>query len=292
MEYKLMTDSCSDLPIEIVRKYDIDIVHFTIHMEGEELRDDMGVSFDREEFFNRLKNGATASTSQVNAGTYLEKFKYYADNNIPLLYLAFSSGLSGSYNSAMTALDMLKEEYDNPAITIIDTQAACLGEGLLVYEAAKRKAAGQSLPEVAEWVEENKKRVHSWVTVDDIKHLQRGGRVSAASATIGTLLSVKPIIAVTKNGKLVPVAKVRGRKKSLQYLVDKTVEGAVRSEEQTMFIGHAGVPEEAEWVKSELEKRLQVKDIIVSPFGPTIASHTGFGSMALFSLGEERTLEG
>jgi len=286
-----MTDSCSDLPIEMVRKYDIDIVNFTILMDGKEIIDDMGVNFDRNAFFEQIKNGATASTSQVNTGTYLEKFKYYAEKDIPLLYLAFSSGLSGSYNSAVTALEMLKEEYENPQITIVDTQAACLGEGMLVYEAAKRKAEGQSLQEVAGWVEENKRRVQSWVTVDDIKHLQRGGRVSAASAAIGTILSVKPIIVVTKDGKLVPTAKVRGRKKSLQYLIDKTVEGIVRSEEQTLFVGHAGVPEEAEFVKSELEKRLNVKDVVVSPFGPTISAHTGFGSMALFSFGEERTLE-
>lgn len=288
MSYQILTDSCSDLPLDIVERYSIDIMKFIINMEGEELIDDMGKTFDKEAFFQRIKNGETASTSQVNVHTYLEKFKGYVEKGIPVLYLGFSSGLSGSLNSAYQALNLLKEEYEDPQVTIVDTLAACLGEGLLVYEAAKRKEAGASLEEVAEWVESNKYRLHSWVTVDDIKHLQRGGRISSAQATIGSLLNVKPIIVVTNEGKLVPEGKVRGRKKSLLKLVDETVAGLVDPEEQTIFIGHVGVPDEADFVKEKLLEKQPVKEVIVSTYGPAVAAHTGFGSLAIFSLGKEK----
>lgn len=291
MSFQLLTDSCCDLPLEIIDQYELDVINFTITIEGEELVDDLGRTFDKEHFFERLKNGATASTSQINVHTYLEKFKEYAEKGVPVLYLAFSSGLSGSYQSAIQALELLKEEYEDPQVTIIDTQAACLGEGLLVYEAAKRKADGASLEEVASWVEENKGKLHSWVTVDDIRHLQRGGRISSAQAAIGSLLNVKPIIVMTKNGKLVPSGNVRGRKKSLLQLANKTAEGIAEPEEQTLFIGHVGAPEDANFVKEQLENLLQVKEIKIFPYGPTVASHTGFGSLAVFSFGSERTVE-
>lgn len=291
MSFQILTDSCCDLPLEIIDQYNLDVISFTITIEGEELIDDLGRTFNKNQFFERLKGGATASTSQINIHTYLEKFKQYVEKGTPLLYLAFSSGLSGSYYSAIQALDLLKEEYDNPQVIIIDTQAACLGEGLLVYEAAKKKAEGASLEEVVSWVEEYKGKLHSWVTVDDIKHLQRGGRISSTQATIGSLLNVKPIIVMTKKGKLVPSGKVRGRKKSLLQLVNKTVEGIVNPEKQTLFIGHVGAPEDAAFVKKELENQLDVKEVKISSYGPTVASHTGFGSLAVFSFGYERTVE-
>lgn len=289
MDYQLLTDSACDLPLDIIEKYSIDVLHFTVSMGGEEMVDDLGATFDKDTYFNRLKNGETASTSQINTHTYLEKFKQYVEEETPVLYLALSSGLSGSYSSAMQALQILKEDVEDPQITIVDTQAACLGEGLLVYEAAKRKEAGASLEEVAGWLEENKKRLHSWVTVDDIKHLQRGGRISGTQAMIGSLLNVKPIIVMNKDGKLIPEGKVRGRKKALNHLVEKTISGIVHPEEQTLFIGHVGTPEDADYVKNELMDKLPVKDILVSTYGPSIASHTGFGSIAVFSFGEERT---
>lgn len=291
MDYQLLTDSACDLPLDIIKEHDIDVLHFTVSMGGEEMVDDLGEIFNKEDYFNRLKEGETASTSQINTHTYLEKFKEYVEKGIPVLYLGLSSGLSGSYSSAMQALQILKEDVDDPQITIVDTQAACLGEGLLVYEAAQRKAAGASLEEVAGWVEENKGNLHSWVTVDDIKHLQRGGRISGTQAMIGSLLNVKPIIVMNKDGKLVPEGKVRGRKKALNYLVEKTAEGISNPEDQTLFIGHVGTPEDADYVKTQLINKLPVKDILVSTYGPSIASHTGFGSIAVFSFGPERTKE-
>lgn len=288
MDYKIIADSCCDLPLDFIKNNDIEIINLMINMDGKDYLDDMGETFDRDAFFEALKNGATATSSQVNIGTFLEVFKKYVDKGQPVLFLGLSSALSGSYNNAVTAVKMLKEEYDQVNITIVDSKAACLGEGLLVYEAVNRKKEGQSLEEVVDWLEEYKMKLHSWVTVDDIRHLERSGRISSVSATLGSVLNVKPIIVMNEKGGLVPSAKVRGRKKSLHYLINKTVEGMVDPETQTIFIGHVGVPEEAEWIKKEIESKIKVKDIQVHPYGPTIAAHTGFGSVALFSFGDAR----
>lgn len=288
MDYQIITDSCCDLPLDIMKEYNIEVFNFVISIENEELVDDMGLTFNKDQFFKRLKDGAIASTSQVNVHTYIEKFKQYIEKDKPVVYLAFSSELSGSYNNAVQAINILKEEYGTVEISIVDTKAASLGQGLLVYEAAKRKREGMSLSDVVEWIEEVKNSVHSWVTVDDIKHLQRGGRISATAATVGSILSIKPIIVMTSEGKLVPFSKVRGRKKSLHFLVDKTLEGIIEPENQTIFIGHVGVMEDAEYVKKLLESRQKFKQVIITSYGPTVASHTGFGSLAVFSFGKEK----
>lgn len=288
MGYKIIADSCCDLPLDFIKNNDIEIINLIINLDGKDYLDDMGETFDRDAFFEALKNGAMATSSQINIGNFLEVFKKYVDKGEPVIFLGLSSALSGSYNNAVTAVEMLKEEYDKVDITVVDTKAACLGEGLLVYEAVKKKNEGQSLEEVVNWLEEFKMNLHSWVTVDDIRHLERSGRISSVSATIGSVLNVKPIIVMNEKGGLVPSAKVRGRKKSLQYLINKTVEGIVDPKNQTIFIGHVGVPEEAEWIKKELESKITVKGIQVHPYGPTIASHTGFGSVSVFSFGERR----
>lgn len=288
MRYQLITDSCCDLPLDLVDKHNLDIVNFTINISGEELIDDMGQSFNKDSFFQRLKNGETASTSLVNVHQYIEKFKHYIDQNIPIIYLALSSALSGSYNNALQAKKMLEEEYDTLDLTIIDTHAASLGLGLVVHEAAIKKEQGATKEELIRWVEDQKLNYHSWVTVDDIKHLQRGGRISSTAATVGSLLSVKPILTMTDKGKLVPFSKVRGRKKSIKFLIDQTVKHLNNPEDHTIMIGHVGVPEEAEFIKSKLLEQVQPKEIIVSSYGPTVAAHTGFGSLSVFSYGQNR----
>lgn len=288
MDYKLITDSCSDLPLELVDRFNLDIVNFTINISGEDLVDDMGKTFNKTSFFQRLKDGETATTSQVNVHSYIEKFKQYVDKGMPAIYLGFSSALSGSFNNAVQAKKMLEEEYDKVDLTIIDTKAASLGQGILAYEAALRKEQGYSKDELVEWIENNKLNYHSWVTVDDIKHLQRGGRISATAAVVGSILSVKPIIVMNPEGKLIPVAKVRGRKKSINYLIDQTVKHIKEEEKHPVFIGHVGVPEEAEYIKEQIKERVNTPEIIVSSYGPTVAAHTGFGSLAVFSYGEKR----
>ena len=197
--YQIVTDSCCDLPYHVLAEEKIDFLSMNLQLNDQELVDDLGKTFNYDRYMNQLKNGAMPTTSQINVGRYLEFFRSYAEKQIPVLYVAFSSGLSGSYSSALQAVELLKEEYEVPEIYVFDTKAASIGEGLLVLEAARLKKEGKSIEETLEWLEKNYLKVHSWVTVDDLKYLERGGRISKASATLGSLLSVKPIITVDKD---------------------------------------------------------------------------------------------
>ncbi|OTN88802.1 hypothetical protein A5819_001294 [Enterococcus sp. 7E2_DIV0204] len=288
MTFKLMTDSCCDLPYTYLEANDVDFISMTIQLNGKELVDDLGKTFDYDWFLQEIKIGGMPTTSQVNVGRYIEFFRPFVEKKTPILYLAFSSGLSGSYQSAMQAVDILKEEYNDAEIYVIDTKAASLGEGLLVSEAIQLKADGHSLEDILLWLSENKMTVHSWVTVDDLKHLERGGRISKAAAAIGGLMSVKPIIVVDKQGKLQNVGKVRGRSKALKKLADETVKEMIEPLKQTVFVAYAGDLKSAERVKTLIEEKIQVKEICLYPLGPTITSHTGNGCVAVFSRGEKR----
>ncbi|KAA0690648.1 DegV family protein [Enterococcus faecium] len=286
--YQIVTDSCCDLPYHVLAEEKIDFLSMNLQLNDQELVDDLGKTFNYDRYMNQLKNGAMPTTSQINVGRYLEFFRSYVEKQIPVLYVAFSSGLSGSYSSALQAVELLKEEYEDPEIYVFDTKAASIGEGLLVLEAARLKKEGKSIEETLEWLEKNYLKVHSWVTVDDLKYLERGGRISKASATLGSLLSVKPIITVDKEGRLTNVDKVRGRNKSIQTIVNETVKTIVAPLDQIVYVAYAGDLESAEKAKRLLEEQIKMKDVKLYPLGPTIASHTGYGCIAIFSMGISR----
>ncbi|MBO0470370.1 DegV family protein [Enterococcus sp. DIV0242_7C1] len=288
MTFKIMTDSCCDLPYTYLEANDVDFISMTIQLNGKELVDDLGKTFDYDWFLQEIKTGGMPTTSQVNVGRYIEFFRPFVEKQVPILYLAFSSGLSGSYQSAKQAVEILKEEFEEAEIYVIDTKAASLGEGLLVSEVIDLKQAGHSLEEILLWLSENKMTVHSWVTVDDLKHLERGGRISKAAAAIGGLMNVKPIIVVDAQGKLQNIGKVRGRGKALKKLADETAQGMIDPINQRLFIAYAGDLESAEKVKALIEAQVQVKEIRLHPLGPTITSHTGNGCIAVFSRGKKR----
>lgn len=284
-KFDLLVDSCCDLPFDYLKENNVELVSMIINLNYKEYVDDLGKTFDYNWFMDQLKLGEMPSTSQINIGAYSEVFKKYINSEIPLLYVAFSSELSGSQRNAYSALRLLEEENESVNVKIIDSKAASLGEGLLVKEMIKQRADGKTIDEVINWLENNINRVHSWVTVNDLNHLERGGRISKTSATIGSLVKIKPIINVDKNGKLVNVGKTRGRNKSLEKIVSETKRTIENSEEQTLLVAYAGDLEAAEHVKELIEKNISVKGIELLPMGPTIASHTGYGAIAIFSYG-------
>lgn len=287
MTYKfdLLVDSCCDLTHDELEETGIKKISMTIQLDNKEYIDDFQETFDYNWFMTELKNGAMPSTSQINIGNYLDIFKDYVGQSQPLLYVCFSSGLSGSYNNAMTALSMLEEEHGKLSITIIDSLAACLGEGLLVKNVLNFRRQGKTLEEVVAWLEEMSPRLHSWVTVDDLKHLERGGRISKTSAVIGSMIKVKPIICMNAEGKLINTGKVRGRKHSLEKIAELTKETIEQEDGQDILIAYAGDKESGEKLKAILQDKVSVKSISVKPMGPTIASHTGYGALAIFSFG-------
>lgn len=288
--YQLITDSCCDIPYQILEEQNVAFIPMLVQIDGQEYQDDLGKTFDYQAFLEKIQKGAQPTTSQINVGRYLEFFKPYVEKKIPILYLAFSSGLSGSYQSALQAVEMLKEE-GNPELQIhvIDTKAASLGQGILVMKACELRDAGMGLEEMVKELEEIKMNVQSWVTVDDLDHLQRGGRISKTAATLGGLMNIKPIIMVDVDGKLQNVGKSRGRNKALQKIVEETVTRIQNPEEQTLLIAYAGDRESGEKTKELLEAQITTKGIEIYPLGPTITSHTGYGCIALFSFGNQRT---
>ncbi|OJG15687.1 hypothetical protein RU96_GL001992 [Enterococcus canintestini] len=262
-----------------------------VEINGQEYKDDLGKTFDVDFFYEALKDKQMPTTSQINVGRYLEFFEPYAQKGIPVIYLSFSSGLSGSYNSALQAVAVLKEDYPQAEVAVVDTLAASLGQGLLVLGAKKQQATGKSFTEVIAWVEEQKMLLQSWVTVDDLKHLERGGRISKSEAALGGLLKVKPIIHVDKNGKLQNVDKVRGRNKSLQKIVDETLAHLTSRQEQIVYIAYSGDVAAAETVLAAITAEVDIEDVACLPLGPTISAHTGLGCVAIFTFGKNRNEE-
>lgn len=287
-KFDLLVDSCCDLPFDYLKQNNVQLVSMIINLNHKEYIDDLGKKFDYNWFMEQLKAEEMPSTSQINIGTYSEAFSHYINADKPLLYVAFSSELSGSQRNAYSALRLLEEDNDSVSVTIVDSKAASLAEGLLVKEVIKQRNAGKSLEEVLEWLDENINRVHSWVTVNDLNHLERGGRISKTSAAIGSLVKIKPIINIDTTGKLVNVGKTRGRKKSIEKIVSETKRTIISSEDQTILVAYAGDLEAGEYTKRLIEETIPVKAVELLPMGPTISSHTGYGAIAIFSFGIEK----
>ncbi len=288
MDTVFLIDSCTDLPREYVEANNLPVVSLTCNFKGQEFKDDFGKTLGYKEFYDSVRNGEMPSTSQVNVYEYTDIFKKYAMEGKPIVYLGFSSALSGSLNSAILARDMVCDEIKDADITVIDSKSASLGEGLLAYYANEMLKAGASKDELVSWLETNKLKVNHWFTVDDLGHLKRGGRVSGAAAFVGTLLDIKPILQVDDEGRLIPVSKIKGRKKSLKALFEMLQEKITAPEEQVIAISHGDCVEDAEYLKDMILKEYKVKDVIINHVGPVIGSHTGPGVVALFFMGSGR----
>ncbi len=288
MDTVLLIDSCTDLPRSYVEKNEIPFISLVCNFKGQEYKDDFGKTLSYDEFYTAVGNGEMPSTSQVNVYVYTEVFKKYALEGKSIIYFGFSSALSGSLNSAILARDMVCEEIKDADITVIDSKSASLGEGLLAYYANEMLKSGATKDEIVSWLETNKLKLNHWFTVDDLGHLKRGGRVSGAAAFVGTLLDIKPILHVDDEGRLIPVSKVKGRKKSIKTLFEMLKENIVSPEEQVIAISHGDCIEDAEYLKEMILKEYKVKDVIINHVGPVIGSHTGPGVVALFFMGEKR----
>ncbi|WP_071131155.1 DegV family protein [Enterococcus timonensis] len=290
MTYQIVTDSCCDLPYTFLKEKNVPFISMTVIVDGQEYFDDLGENFKPAWLYEQLAAGKMPTTSQISPGRYLDFFRPYAEKNIPLLYLCFSSGLSGSYQSALQAVELLKEEYPDADVTVFDTKNACLGEGLVVYYAALMQEAQKPLAEIIDWVTKNAIAVHSFVKVEDLEHLKRSGRISKTAAVLGNLMNIKPLLVMDSLGKLQNVAKARGNQKAMDRLVEDTVATIQHPENQTLFIAHADDLASATGLKEQLMARLPIKDVLIYPMGATISSHTGLGCIALFSIGTPRTL--
>lgn len=288
-KYMITTDTTADLPESYIQEHELGIMSLTYTIDGETY--ERGHDLPVKEFYAKMRNGSLPTTSQVNPDGAREVFlNTMLKHDCDILHIAFSSGLSGTYNSARIAAEELAEEHPEHKIIVIDTLAASLGEGLLVHKALENRKNGMSLEENAKWVEENKLHLVHNFTVDDLFHLHRGGRVSKTAAILGTMINLKPILHVDNEGHLIALSKVRGRKKSLMTLVDNMEKqmGSYRQQNDIVFISHGDCEEEAQYVADLVKQRFGIESFIINHVGSTIGAHSGPGTMALFYLGEYR----
>ena len=285
-KYVIITDSSSDLTPDILSDPALSLLQLDVLVEGEEARPNCDV--DIKEFYGKLRAKLGATTSAVNIDNFLALFESYLKDGFDVLYLGFSSGLSGTYNAGLVAAKELAEKYPERKIYALDTLAASLGQGLLVNYAVNMKNDGADIDTVRDFIEENKLHLYHWFTVDDLFFLKRGGRVSAATAVVGSMLSIKPVLHVDNKGRLISVSKARGRKAAIDALFDKMKETAIDPEGQTVFISHGDVIEDAEYLASRIRNELHVKEVKIGYVGPVIGAHAGPGVLALFFIGSER----
>ena len=286
MNYRIVTDTCCDFPQEMYKELDLAVVSLTVTYNGT----DYNTYTEQwlKEMFDGLRKGADAKTCAVNPEGWRSVIEPELKQGKDVLVMAFSSGLSTTYQSAVIAAEELKEEYPERTINVVDTLCASLGQGLLVYYACQKRDEGLSLQELTQWVEDNKLHLCHWVTVDDLMYLKRGGRVSATTALMGSMLQIKPIIHVDDAGKLINVGKARGRKASLDTVVNKMVETQIPGANDTVFICHGDCIEDAQYVEKVLKEQHGVKNVFIYYVGAVIGSHSGPGTLALFFLGEKR----
>ena len=285
-EFIVTVNSTVDLPREWVEEMNVPVIPLKYTIDGETYTDMYGLT--GKEFFAKLREGYMSVTSQVNPDEARAALEPLLKEGKDILHLGFSSGLSGTYNSMRIAGEELAEEYPEAKIIIIDTLCACLGEGLLLYRVLQQKDAGKTIDEIAQWVEENKLHICHNVTVDDLHHLHKGGRVSKATAIVGTMVQIKPIIHVDNEGKLQVIAKERGRKRSLNKIVDMAAERAQGWDNDIVMVTHGDCIEEAEYVAELAKEKLGAKEVLINNIGTVIGSHTGPGVVAIFYMGNER----
>lgn len=288
-DYVIATDSSCDLSQEMVDELGVLVMPLTVMMEDKSYHNYLdGREIGFSEFYDSLRAGKPATTSAVNVDEFCKALEVPLGEGKDVLYLGFSSGLSATYHSGTLAAEDLRNDFPEASILTVDTLSASMGQGLLIYLAVQEKRRGKTIEEVRDYVEGLKLHIAHWFTVDDLNHLKRGGRISAAAALLGSTLNIKPILHVDNEGHLIPVGKVRGRKNSLKSLLDKLVETGVELAEQSIFISHGDSREDAELLAEMIRGALPVKEIVINYIGPVIGTHSGPGTIALFFLAKQR----
>lgn len=287
-DFIIVTDSTSDLPDSYYQENDVKMMSLSCILDGVTYGKDK--KLDINAFYNALKNGSLPTTSQINPEEAKNSFLEYAKESKNILYIAFSSGLSGTYQSGVIAMEELKDEHPEINICVIDSLCASLGEGLLVHKAVCMRKDGASFEETVNYVKDHVLNIGHVFTVDDLFHLYRGGRVSKATAVLGSMINIKPILHVDNEGHLINIAKARGRKKSLLNLVDLMEErvGSYKDKNDIVFISHSDCVDDAQFVADEIKKRFGIESFLIDYIGPVIGSHTGVGTVALFFMADKR----
>ncbi len=286
--YVFMTDSDSDLPFHLKEQYDIPVVYMPYALDGKEYFDDLGQMLDHKSYFDMMRNGAVPVTSALNEATYLDYFEPILKEK-DLLFVAFSSKLSCTLQAVYSAREKLLEKYPERKFTVVDTLRISGPMTLLVLKAHEMYRAGKPMDEVAAWLEANKLRAQAYFIVDDLKYLKRGGRISPAAATVGTMLDLKPIIMEAADGTLTSNDKIRGRKKAIAFIVDKMLEFAPDPAESPIIVLNADSPEDAARVKALVEQKLPGANVMIENVGPVIGAHAGPGTLALCFIGTKPT---
>lgn len=284
-KYVLVTDDSCDLPEQYLKEHSIPVVYLNFHMDGQTYTRG---GMPPQRFYLLVRQGKTPTTTQVNVGEMCAFFEPFLEEGSDVLYLAFSSGLSGTCNSGVLAARGLAEKYPGRRVVVVDSLCASMGQGLLVHKARERRDAGATLDELAQWLTDNRLRVAHYVVAEDLMHLHRGGRVSRASAVVGSMLGIKPLIFVNNEGKLIPYDKARGRKQALNLVVEHIARCVEDEKNDICMISHADAEEEAQYVAELVRKRYGIQNIMIDYIGPVIGAHTGAGTVAVFLMAKHR----
>lgn len=287
--YKILTDSSSNLTEEMIEKLGVEVISFNTVVGGEEIPSYIkGKKTNLQAFYNKLREKNSVTTVAINQQGFYEYFEEHIKKGQDIIYLGFSSGMSSTFEQAIRAGEELQKKYKERKIYVIDTKGASMGEGLIVYYAATMKNEGKSIEEVKNWIEENKLKIQHWFTVDDLYWLFKGGRVTKTAYWVANIAKIKPILNIDRDGKIVPIKKVIGRKHALMFLVERVVEEIKNPREQVLFISHGDCIEEATMVAERIKEKIKVKDVVFNYIDPVIGCHSGPGTVAVFYLGEER----
>jgi len=285
--YQIITDSCCDFTEQQYRENNVLCVPLSVVWNGES-HDNFSDAASVKDFYDILRTGVTATTSAANPEGWAKVMEPVLAEGRDILVLGFTSALSSTYQSAVIAAEDLREKYPERKISVVDSRCAALGQGLLLWHACRKRDEGLSLEALTAWVEENKLHVCHWVTVDDLSHLKRGGRISGATAFVGTMLNIKPIIHVDDEGRLVNVGKCRGRKAAMEFIASKLGETGDDFDNSTVFVAHGDCPEDAAALEGILKEKYGVKEVITGYVGPVIGAHTGPGVLVVFFMGKNR----